>query len=74
MKTLQQLSLFLLIQFLLSGFASAQNPVAEGCSYEGIPLYGNVKIVESFPDFTVKFVDSFPDFTVQFVESFPGRN
>jgi hypothetical protein len=73
MKTLQQLSLFLLIQFLLSGFASAQNPVAEDCSYEGIPLYGNVKIVESFPDFTVKIVSSFPDLKVKKVSSFPDN-
>ena len=35
------------------------------------PLYGKVKIVESFPDVKVKIVESFPDVKVQIVESFP---
>ncbi len=37
-----------------------------------IPLYGRVKVVSSFPDFTVKVVESFPDLRVQNVSSFPG--
>jgi len=56
----------------------------DSCYFEGIPLHGKVKFVESFPDFKVKFVtsfpndcgewqvvESFPDFTIQVVESFP---
>lgn len=35
------------------------------------PLYGNIKIVESFPDLEIKLVESFPDLEVKLVESFP---
>ncbi|HOH96042.1 MAG TPA: hypothetical protein PK638_02520 [Candidatus Enterocola sp.] len=34
------------------------------------PLYGKVKIVESFPDIKVKIVDSFADIKVTIVDSF----
>ncbi|MCQ2331414.1 MAG: hypothetical protein MJZ55_05430 [Paludibacteraceae bacterium] len=37
------------------------------------PLYGTIKIVESFPDLTVKLVESFPDLEVKLVESFPDQ-
>ena len=63
---------------------SAHAGTLSGCSYQGIPLYGKVKVVRRFPDLKVKrvnafanqcgqwqFVDAFPDFKVQFVESFP---
>ncbi|MEM8638228.1 MAG: hypothetical protein AAGG51_05425 [Cyanobacteria bacterium P01_G01_bin.54] len=43
----------------------------EQCSYNGIPLYGKVQFVESFPDLEIKFVESFPDLEVKFVENFP---
>jgi len=43
----------------------------DSCYFEGIPLRGKVKFVESFPDFKVKFVTSFPDLKVKFVSSFP---
>lgn len=35
------------------------------------PLYGEIKIVDSFPDITVKIVDSFPDIKIKLVDSFP---
>ena len=35
------------------------------------PLYGKVKIVESFPDIKVQIVSSFEDLDVKLVESFP---
>ncbi len=38
---------------------SYANPVSLECTYNGIPLYGRVKVVESFEDIRVKFVDSF---------------
>ena len=41
------------------------------CKCNGVPLYGKVKIVNSFPDFKVKIVDSFPDLKVKLVDSFP---
>jgi hypothetical protein len=34
-------------------------------------LYGNIKVVDSFPNYTVKVVDSFPDLNVKVVDSFP---
>lgn len=41
------------------------------CSFDGIPLYGKVKIVESMGDIKVKVVTSFPDLKVKMVNSFP---
>ena len=41
------------------------------CKYKDVPLYGKVKVVNSFPDFKVKIVNSFPDLKVKIVESFP---
>jgi len=46
---------------------------AATCSYNGIPLYGKVEVVTSFPDLKVKKVDSFPDLNVQWVTSFPDN-
>jgi len=34
------------------------------CTFKGKPLYGKVKIVESFPDIKVQVVESFPDVRV----------
>lgn len=45
--------------------------VSTDCSLGGIPLYGKVKVVSSFPDLKIKIVDSFPDLKVQVVTSFP---
>lgn len=44
-----------------------------GCSYDGIPLNGKVKVVNSFPDIKVEVVSSFEDLDVQAVNSFPDR-
>lgn len=41
------------------------------CEFEGQKLYGKMKFVSSFPDFTIKYVESFPDLKVKFVNSFP---
>lgn len=51
--------------------AHAEEAVSEDCKRNGVPLYGNVKIVDSFPDFRVQQVTSFPDLNVVFVTSFP---
>ena len=45
----------------------------EKCTYNGIPLKGRVKIVNSFPDFKVKAVNSFPDIKVKIVNSFSNH-
>ena len=37
------------------------------------PLYGKVKIVDSFPDLKVQIVESFPDLEVKLVDSFPDN-
>ncbi len=47
--------------------------VADDCTVEGKPLYGRVKVVESFPDFEVRVVESFPDLRVKTVDSFPDE-
>jgi len=54
----------------LAAEASSGNKVA-GCQYKGVPLYGKVKFVNSFPDFKVKIVENFPDLKVKYVENFP---
>ncbi len=41
------------------------------CSYNGIPLYGKVKFVDSFADIKVQYVSSFADLKVKFVDAFP---
>jgi len=43
----------------------------ENCSWNGYPLYGKIKFVESFPDIKIQIVNSFPDIKVKLVESFP---
>ena len=43
----------------------------ENCTCKGKRLYGKVKIVDSYPDFTVKVVDSYPDLKVKIVNSYP---
>lgn len=43
------------------------------CEWNGIKLYGKVKVVKYFPDIKVKFVDNFPDINVKIVEHFPDE-
>ena len=47
--------------------------VSGDCRWKGIPLYGKVKVVDSFPDFKVEIVRSFPDLKVKKVTSFADR-
>lgn len=42
-----------------------------GCTYNGIPLKGKVKVVTSFGDIKVQVVDAFADIHVQVVTAFP---
>ncbi len=43
----------------------------DSCTFNGFPLFGDVQVVESFPDIKVQVVSSFPDLNVQEVTSFP---
>ena len=45
--------------------------IADDCTFDGFPLYGDIQVVDSFPDLKVQIVDSFPDLKVQVVDSFP---
>lgn len=46
--------------------------IASDCTYNGIKLFGKVKIVDHFPDIKVQKVDHFEDLSVQFVKNFPN--
>ncbi len=54
-----------------SNFSEINNEDLDECSFNGIPLYGKVQFVTSFPDIKIQFVESFPDIKVQFVDAFP---
>ena len=45
----------------------------DACTFNGHPLYGNVEVVESFPDIKIQVVDSFADLHVEIVTSFPDK-
>ncbi len=52
---------------------SDESHITDDCHWNGFPLYGKIKFVESFPDVKIKFVQSFPDIKVKFVTSFPDK-
>lgn len=59
---------------LLTGNSSRNPTFDEGnCTCKGIPLYGKVKVVESFADFDVRVVEAFSDLDVQVVTAFPNE-
>lgn len=45
--------------------------VLSNCSFDGIELKGEVKIVKNFADIKIQFVDHFPDIKVKIVDHFP---
>ena len=45
--------------------------VSDDCTLKGFKLYGDIEVVDSFPDLKVQIVDSFPDLKVEMVDSFP---
>ena len=51
----------LLPALLLAAFPAAAEEIAEDCTFGGVPLYGNVRIVEHFGDFKVRKVEHFGD-------------
>ena len=58
------------IVFAAAGSALA-NPITRDGYFNGIPLWGKVRVVDAFPDIKVQVVDAFPDLKVQIVEAFP---
>jgi len=67
-------SLWLSLIFLFLGTSyTALSRVDNDCSWNGIQLYGKVKVVESFPDIKVEVVQSFPDLKVKKVKSFADK-
>lgn len=66
------------IALLAAGLLTQAGPALAGegfdagaCAFNGMPLFGAVKTVDSFPDIRVQVVTSFPDLNVELVESFP---
>ncbi len=62
-----------LIILTTSSFSGNDQINKGDCTFNGIKLYGKVKVVASFPDIKVKVVSSFPDLNVQTVNSFPDK-
>ena len=65
-------------RILWFSLASLSSPALAGevgadCKLKGFELWGDVEIVESFPDLKVQVVDSFPDLKVEVVEAFPDK-
>ena len=60
----------LILTFALSSQAQSTKS-SQNCTFEGVPLYGKVQVVNSFPDFKVQVVNHFPDLKVKTVNSFP---
>ena len=59
------------LMMVLGGLAAGQPAAAlDTCEVRGIPLFGKVGFVESFPDVTIEVVDSFPDLRVQRMVAF----
>ena len=56
---------------LVAGPAAAEG--LEGCRWNDIDLWGDIQVVQSFPDIKVKVVESWPDLKVKIVESFPDE-
>ncbi len=52
--------------FLSAALPAQAGEIAPDCTYNGIPLYGDVKIVEHFGDFEVRKVDFFADLDVKY--------
>tara|TARA_Y100001954_G_scaffold89344_1_gene97885 strand:+ start:8908 stop:9225 length:318 start_codon:yes stop_codon:yes gene_type:complete len=59
-----------LILLCVSFCITVKAEVDSGCTWKGIPLFGKVKVVNSFPDILVEEVNSFPDLKVKKVNSF----
>ena len=61
----------LIFLLLLLPFNIQDKPVTDDCKCKGIPLYGEVMIVDSFADFEVRITDAFEDLTVDSTVTIP---
>ncbi len=65
---------FLFSTFAGSSFSQNKNIIDfKNCTFNGFPLNGKIKFVDSFPDIKIQIVDSFPDLKVKIVNSFPDK-
>ncbi len=62
---------FLAVFVFLGVHAAVAKNIDSDCTYNGIKLYGKVKIVTSFPDIKVQKVNAFQNLSVQMVDVFP---
>ena len=66
---------FLTVLVALMTFAAMSSalasPITSDGYFNGIPLWGKVRVVTAFPDIKVQVVDAFPDIKVQKVTAFP---
>jgi hypothetical protein len=49
---------------------AADAEITQACTLDGVALYGEVQVVDSFADFDVQRVHSFADLKVKSMESF----
>jgi len=61
------------ILFVLLSFTITLAAQRDTCSMRGIPLYGRVRVVNSFPTFKVRIVTANADYNIMLVKSFPDR-
>ena len=71
MKILLSCVLAAIICLATSAGAAAQ--ISSDGYFNGIRLWGRVRVVNSFPDLKVQIVDSFPDLKVKRVSAFPSK-
>lgn len=70
---MKRIILLLLTFISLAAFTRSGGPIADDCTCKGIKLWGQVKIVDQYPDFRVKVVTSHENLTVQVVKSYPDK-
>jgi hypothetical protein len=69
------LSLFLLFFLSINGnpTITGANPISSDCTFKGIKLYGEFRVVDSFPDIRVQVVNNSPDLRVKKINITPNR-
>jgi hypothetical protein len=69
------MKIFILVLFSLFTQLSTVNGqlYTDTCSFRGVPLYGKVRIVTSFPTFKVRVVQGNADYNILLVTSFPDK-
>lgn len=73
MKKVAKASIFVSLFIFTVSFCFAQGLDVQKCTFNGKKLYGNIKVVDSFPDVRVQIVNIFSDLDVQVVSILPNR-